>query len=278
MLKRGTLLLMLSAIALGGAVLLLENQAGPQSEESPNDATEAAASEKLFPFEEDEVEQFSVTRQQSDAAAEGEETLSFVKNDEGTWQMSVPQEAMAEGGAIAFLLFQVATPDALPVFVNANNLEEFGLAEPESTVAITANGNEYLLHVGGLDFLGDKRYVEAIEEPDDSATNQADADADEQTKIYAISGSIINAVNRPSADWLLVDDTSTAPEQESETSEGETSEGELSEGEASENEALPVQAPTATEADSTDAIAPNQASEGPSDETSADVPTEDTAE
>ncbi len=213
MLKRGTLLLLLSAIALGGAVLLLENQSSSQSTESASGGTEeTAASEKLFPFEEEEIEQFSITRLQSNVDAEGtvtedaaEEKLSFRKNDDGTWQMTAPEEAMAEGGAIAFLLSQVTTPAAVPVIVEASNLEEFGLAEPESTVLLTANGREYRLRVGGLDFLGDKRYVEAIELPTDSA-EQTNESRDKALTIYAISGGIVNAVNRPTADWLLVVD------------------------------------------------------------------------
>ena len=146
MLKRGTLLLLLSAIALGGAVLLLENQTGPRSPEQASGDVQTTDSEKLFPFEEDEVEQFSVTRQLEASAAEQSknqtnETLSFVKTESGTWEMTAPEAAKAEGGAIAFLLSQVSTPTAVPVSVKANNLEEFGLAEPEATVSITANGS-----------------------------------------------------------------------------------------------------------------------------------------
>jgi len=228
MLKRGTLLLMLSAIALGGAVLLLENQSEPGSVETANSPADVAESEKLLPFEEEDVEQFSVTRAQLDAeAANGEssaeekdvakEVLTFVKSDEGTWQMAEPRAARAEGGAIAFLLSQVATPDALPVFVDADNLEEFGLASPESTVSLTANGSGYLLHIGSLDFLGDRRYVQAIEATEDSpntAAEPANESTDEMLKIYAISGNIINAVNRPTEDWLVIDASEEEPVEE----------------------------------------------------------------
>lgn len=229
MLKRGTLLLLLSAIALGGAVLLLENQVGPRSPEQASGDVQTTESEKLFPFEEDEVEQFSVTRQLEAPAAEQseeqtKETLSFVKTESGTWEMTAPEAAKAEGGAIAFLLSQVSTPTAVPVSVKANNLEEFGLAEPEATVSITANGSEYALYVGAPDFQGDKRYVQTIEMPAEQAAQPSSTDAEKSLKIYAISGSIISAVTRPTEDWLLANDDTTESTEETEPTAGSDSE------------------------------------------------------
>lgn len=274
MLKRGTLLLLLSAIALGGAVLLLENKSGPRSQERENSEVEAA-SEKLFPFEEEEIEQFSVVRQQdavdTEASTEesgAKETLSFVKADDETWQMTAPEEAMAEGGAIAFLLSQVTTPEAVPVLVDADNLEEFGLAEPASTVSLTANGREYLLHVGGLDFLGDKRYVQAVEV---SADEPESADLDESLKIYAISGGIINAVNRPTAEWLAIDATAIEDATEADATEADDAEeSDAAEAEQPDAEASPeapspdepateASEPAASESESLDTEEPNEA-------------------
>ncbi|MEM9150456.1 MAG: DUF4340 domain-containing protein [Cyanobacteria bacterium P01_F01_bin.3] len=230
MLKRGTLLLLLSAIALGGAVILIENQVGPRStEQAAGGDVQTTDSEKLFPFEEDEVEQFSVTRQLEAPAAEQseeqtKETLSFVKTESGTWEMTAPEAAKAEGGAIAFLLSQVSTPTAVPVSVKANNLEEFGLAEPEATVSITANGSEYALYVGAPDFQGDKRYVQTIEMPAEQAAQPSSTDAEKSLKIYAISGSIISAVTRPTEDWLLANDDTTESTEETEPTAGSDSE------------------------------------------------------
>jgi len=234
MLSRGTLLLLVSAIALTGGVLLFENRSGS----NPTDIAEGAdaeSSEKLFPIEEEDIEAFTVIRRadttSNDTTSDNTtsdssqiEELSFLKNDDGTWQMTSPEEAIAESGAIAFLLSQLTSPTARSVSVEAEaetgeaeteeaeteegastNLGEFGLAEPDYSVSFTANGKDYLLHVGGLDFAGDRRYVQAlIVQPDTDPAEETPALA---TNIYAVPGGMLNAVNRPTEEWLVADET-----------------------------------------------------------------------
>ncbi|MGB3570893.1 MAG: hypothetical protein WA783_07570 [Phormidesmis sp.] len=222
MLSRGTLLLLVSAIALTGGVLLFENRSGS----NPTDIAEGAdaeSSEKLFPIEEEDIEAFTVIRRADTTPDSSQiEELSFLKNDDGTWKMTSPEEAIAESGAIAFLLSQLTSATARPVPVEAKKtaeteeanpeegtstiLGEFGLAEPDYSVSFTANGKDYLLHVGSLDFAGDRRYVQAL-------TVQPDTDPDEETPalatdIYAVPGGMLNAVNRPTEEWLVADQTS----------------------------------------------------------------------
>ena len=219
MLKRGTWLLLLSAIALTGGVLLLENNSGPRTEET---ASNEIATEPLFSFEEKDIEQFSVVREDIGSGIESGEELSFVKGDDGNWEMTVPESAIAQNGAIAFLLSQVTTTNARPVATESEteldsnatedatedateSLEPYGLAEPTATLSLTANSSDYQLYVGGPDFAGDQRYVQAIE---DNAT-EADSGAEARTasNIYLISGDIITAINRPTEEWLLNDET-----------------------------------------------------------------------
>ncbi|MEO1389148.1 MAG: hypothetical protein AAFV85_17565 [Cyanobacteria bacterium J06634_6] len=222
MLKRGTWLLLLSAIALTGGVLLLENRSGDRPE---NTASNELATEKLFPFEEEDIEQFSVVR----ASAEGQEdsddeALSFVKGDDGNWEMTVPESAIAQNGAIAFLLSQVTTTNAKPVAIEPDadsnsdatadateSLEPFGLADPTATLSLTANGSDYQLLIGGLDFAGNQRYVQAIESPSAEPADLIEMPTEMPTasSIYLISGDIITAIERPTEDWLLQDEATT---------------------------------------------------------------------
>ncbi|MEO0886659.1 MAG: hypothetical protein AAFY54_12080 [Cyanobacteria bacterium J06648_10] len=226
MLKRGTWLLLLSAIALTGGVLLLENRSGDRPEDT---ASNELATEKLFPFEEEDIEQFSVVR----ASAEGQEdsddeALSFVKGDDGNWEMTVPErlpdKAIAQNGAIAFLLSQVTTTNAKPVAIEPDadsnsdatadateSLEPFGLADPTATLSLTANGSDYQLLIGGLDFAGNQRYVQAIESPSAEPADSIEMPTEMPTasSIYLISSDIITAIERPTEDWLLQDEATT---------------------------------------------------------------------
>lgn len=217
MLKRKTLGLLFSAIALTGGVVLLENHSRPQQASTPSSPTagitDSEAQEKLFPIEEKDIDQFSLSRvanpKEDNAAGTETETekLSFTKDDDGTWQMTEPENALAESAAIAFLLNQLTNPSARAVTTDAadtRSLEEFGLTQPNYTIVLSENGNEYTVLVGGLDFAQDKRYVQTTA---NKATEDSEEPADTSPKIYVISGGIINAVNRPTSEWLAVDDT-----------------------------------------------------------------------
>ena len=197
-LNRGTLILMGCAIAFGGAVLLLENR--PKAENSASSDAESElvsnasqdTGKLMFPFAEADVESFKLSRPN--------ETLTFSKDKDGFWQMSSPQVAPAEEGAIAFLLNQLTSTSARSLEVAPATLERFGLAEPEATIDLVANGQPYQFLVGDADFTGDRRYVRAIATAADEQAN--DKKTAETVEIHLVSGSITNAVNRPTEEWL----------------------------------------------------------------------------
>ena len=198
MLKRGTVLLLLGAIALGSGVLLLESrQRPPADKRSAADSLSTSASgeaiggdkegdkKPIFPFAEADVESLTVKRPDG--------TLAFSKSADGTWQMTEPQKQMAESGAIAFLLDEITRPTVRTLSVKPDTLSDFGLANPNTTVTLVANGSTYQLAVGSDDFTGDKLYVQATEpEPKSS----------DSVEVYLVSGGLKNAVNRPTSGWL----------------------------------------------------------------------------
>ncbi|MEL6855251.1 MAG: DUF4340 domain-containing protein, partial [Cyanobacteria bacterium J06607_13] len=239
MLNRGTLVLLVSAIALGGAVLLFENRqtdnvqvADPGATADSIVAGEEGAGEKLFPFEEEDIEQFSLTRFAE--SEEDTEELAFEKQDDGTWQMTMPRQAMAEGGAIAFLLSQLTSPASRTLTVEADTLEEFGLSDPEATIVLSVEGADYTFYLGGSDFSGDRRYAQAV-------GSEADTGEEPTTTVHVLSGGIETAINRPTAEWLVVEASPEAEPAETESSEAESSEAESSEAESSEAESPSAQ-------------------------------------
>ncbi len=253
MLSRGTLWLLVSAIALTGGVLLFENRSGS----NPTDVADSAngadveSNKKLFPIEEEDIEAFTVTREADTTSDSSQvEELSFIKNDDNTWQMTSPEEAIAESGAIAFLLSQLTSATARPVTIEAEtaeaeessgaSLEEFGLAEPDHSVSFTASNQEYLLYVGGLDFAGDKRYVQTSTVQTDAAA-KTDPETSPETaalaaNIYAVPSGLLNAVNRPTKEWLVTDETNAPATAEDSSAVDESTDVDESTTEESEEE------------------------------------------
>lgn len=214
MLKRSTLLLLTGAIALGGGVLLFENFQSRARDEAALNNRAQGDGERLFPFAEDTVESFVVIR--------ANETLAFSKDETGTWTMNKPQQATAEEGTITFLLSQLTSSATRTLTLETQEeLADFGLAEPTITVDLTAEGQPYQLMVGNRDFSGDKRYVRTLAKPistdpatnpsTDTSTNTTNTtsppnDITELLKIHVVPDSIFNAVNRPSSDWLRLEE------------------------------------------------------------------------
>lgn len=238
MLNRGTVLLLVSAIALGGGVLLLTSRDASRSlsDDGNSGVVGESQGELIFSFAEEDIELFSLTRM---IEADESEVLSFNKDESGFWQMSQPETGEAEGGAIAFLLSQLTATSTSTIDAQPDNLEEFGLADPIATIALQANGKDYLVNVGGADFTSSQRYITATEQIAD-ATNPSTTDGDSETDnadgaepitIHVVSASIVNAVNRQTADWLVsesatdeasdadVDDSEPASDSEADSTE-----------------------------------------------------------
>ena len=202
-LNRGTLVLAGCAIAFGGAVLLIENRPDNVADsDSLNDESAlvnspAETGELMFPFAEADIESFTLSRPG--------ETLAFSKDENGFWQMSAPQVAEAEGGAIAFLLNQLTNVTARSLSIAPDTLEKFDLIEPDVSIDLIAEGKPYQLLLGGADFTGDQRYVRAVN-PDEETT-----DTPETINIHLVSGGITSAVDRPTEEWLVEPEANSEP-------------------------------------------------------------------
>lgn len=213
-LNRGTLVLIGCAIALGGAVLLIENRDDTATDitepETELASTSQETGEFMFPFAESDIESFTLSRP--------DEVLTFDKDEDGFWRMSAPQDAEAEGGAIAFLLNQLTSTAVRSLDVAPDTLERFNLITPEVTIDLVAEGQPYQFLIGDADFTGDQRYVRAI------ATAEAEEEDPETIDIHLVSGSITNAVERPTEEWLVSPEADDSSEEAEESAPSEASE------------------------------------------------------
>ena len=213
MLNRRTLLLLVIAIALGGGVLLFESSDHADRAQNAAETTGETQGKPLLPFEENAITQFTLTRpEQGD--------LTLVKDESGVWEMSAPEEQVAEDGAIAFLLSQLTRPSNRVINVDSRSLADFGLDNPAATVTLEATPPEaqkstYELRLGDADFGGKQHYVQVInlssESADVSTGNEESSDDKDSSRIeiHLVSGEIVDALKRPASEWISAEDEET---------------------------------------------------------------------
>lgn len=187
--QRSTVILVGVALLLGAGVLIAESQrTGP----SPTASQTGDRGGPVFPFAETDVTALAVER-------DGE-TLRFERDDDNNWQMVAPDNALAEPGAVAFLLSRLNTDSPLQrVTMAADDIEAFGLADPQGRVDITlADGTEHRLWLGGPDFSGNANY--ALIDPPDPWPPTAPSG---EYAVLVVTRDVANGINRPLAEWKM---------------------------------------------------------------------------
>jgi hypothetical protein len=209
--QRSTLILVGVAFLLGAGVLIAESLRSQPG--SPTAQTDSAGS--ILTFDEGDVATLIVDR--------GNETLIFERDDEGNWQMVEPENALAEPGAVAFLLSRLNTDSPLQtVTMTADQATDFGFNAPLGIVAVGLNdGTEHELILGGPDFSGNANYAIIDPEPWPPA-------AGTDYSVLVVTRDVANGINRPLAEWLMPVET---PESEG----GEEDAATPGEGESLEN-------------------------------------------
>jgi hypothetical protein len=227
--QRSTIILVGVAFLLGAGVLIAESQ----RTRSPESATQSESTEPILTFEETDVVTLAIDR--------GNETLIFEQDDTGDWQMVEPEEALAEPGAIAFLLSRLNTDSPLQtVTMEPDQITEFGFSAPVGIATVTLqDGTEHELILGGPDFSGGANY--AIVDPDPWPP-----EAGQDTSVLVVTRDVANGINRPLEEWKMPVETPDPEVQEDDATlpgGGETPE------DAAELESPPASpaAPDATE-------------------------------
>jgi hypothetical protein len=187
-LKRGTVVLVGVALLLGAGVLMGELR----QSRAPESARVSDGVGPVFTFAETDVATVTVER-------DGE-TLSFEGDGEGNWQMTTPENLVAEPGAVAFLLSRLNTDAPLQrVTMAADQIQDFGLDQPQGKVTVTLqDGTEHVLILGGPDFSGNANYamVDPAEPwPPENPTDEYEG--------LVVTRDVANGINRPLEEWKM---------------------------------------------------------------------------
>jgi hypothetical protein len=185
-LQRSTLILVGVAFLLGAGVLIAESQRS----QSPSLTAETASIAPIFTFAESDVATLTVDR--------GTETLIFEQDADGNWQMTAPEAALAEPGAVAFLLSRLNTDSPLQtVTMTADQAADFGFNAPVGIVTVTLkDGTEHELILGGPDFSGSANY--AVIDPDPWPPAEG-----KDYSVLVVTRDVANGINRPIKEWLM---------------------------------------------------------------------------
>ncbi|TVQ10453.1 MAG: hypothetical protein EA368_07375 [Leptolyngbya sp. DLM2.Bin27] len=206
--QRSTLILVGVAFLLGAGVLIAESQRSQPG--SPTAQTDTAG--PIFTFAESDVATLTIDR--------GNETLVFELDADGNWQMLEPETALAEPGAVAFLLSRLITDSALQtVTMTADQAADFGFNAPVGIVTVGLNdGTEHELILGGPDFSGSADY--AVIDPDPWPP-----EAGIEYSVLVVTRDVANGINRPFEEWLMpveTPDTEAGEDGAATPGEGET--------------------------------------------------------
>jgi hypothetical protein len=148
--RKSTLLLVLLAAALGGAVWYFEFKRAQPAEDA------ATASKPLFSFKQEDITALTLTR--------GSEALALEKRGE-MWRLTQPLDAATDAGAVDTLLSSLAfgrinrtiavAPPGSP-----ETLKGYGLDAPAVTLEIKLkSGAAHRLRLGAKDFTGGNVYA-----------------------------------------------------------------------------------------------------------------------
>jgi hypothetical protein len=210
-LQRGTIVLLLLALSLGGAVYWLERRRPAQPEAS------SSQDQPIFSFQEDQVQALQIETPQ--------QVLGFVRGSEAAtpvpevpaasgevpqlpdlpqttdWRMQQPVQAPAQDASVAYLLNLMATARAdRTLRVPTSRRGEFGFDKPLATVKVTLQDQtHHQLVLGQFNF--DQSYLYAVADPPASLT-----DPSAQTlEVLLVPTVFETAVNRPLTEWQQPD-------------------------------------------------------------------------
>ncbi len=192
-LQRSTLILLLIALGLSGAVYIFEIRESEQQEKV------AAQKEQIFTFSADDVQSFTVT---TSAQTITVERIAEAETDSlSPWKLTRPVQVIANPASVNLLLNQlVKSQTDLTTNTGIRKLQIleteraiYGLDNPQTTVEVTLKDNTtHRLIFGKRDFNGRSIYSQINPE---SAT--------EKQSILVIPSEILTAIEQPLEDWEM---------------------------------------------------------------------------
>ena len=181
-LQRTTLILLFLALGLGGFVYFYEIQGASQRQ------VVAAKEQQIFSFEEKQVQSLIVNTKG--------QRLKFERQDKAgkpTWLMTSPNVTPASDASILYLMdLLVKGKSNRTIQVPAEQLEQYGLAQPQATVEVKLNNQRiHQLILGKPDF--NRSFLYAQADPLTKPTGSVN--------VLLVSTDFGNAVNRSLSEW-----------------------------------------------------------------------------
>jgi hypothetical protein len=174
--KPTTLFLVLTALLMGGIVMVAGNQSQPEQSERQ--------AQKLFSFEEKQVQALTLKTQLR--------SLKFERDKGGKWQMLEPDKAAASDASIAYLLNLLNGNSDRTFTAAAADQQSFSFQQPLATIDVTLNDQKtHRLLLGGYDF--NRSFIYALVDPPATLTGEL--------TVFLASPSFESAVNRPLEEW-----------------------------------------------------------------------------
>ncbi|MDY7004269.1 MAG: DUF4340 domain-containing protein [Cyanobacteriota bacterium] len=180
--KRTTLTLILTALALGGFVYFYEIRGKQQQAELQEQQ------KQVFNFESEEIQAITI-KQES-------EILTLTKDEnaeEKTWKITAPVEKEADLPTVEFLLDQITgLKSDRSINTPVSQLSEYGLEKPEITVEIKLQDDKTRrLFLGKPDFDGNSIYSQV----------EAEGEPPKEVSVLLLSVNFKNVLTKPVAEW-----------------------------------------------------------------------------
>lgn len=194
-LQRTTLILLLLALGLGGFVYFYEVQGASQQQIAKDQK------QQIFSFEQEQVQSFTVKTK--------EQALSFERKDnvgKPIWQMKAPSNTLASDASVSYLMdLLVKGKSNRTIQVAADQLQEYGLAQPQATIEINLkNQQTHQLILGKPDFNRNFLYAQA----DPPAKPNGNVD------VLLVTTDFENAINRQLSEWKSQDTNQSSSSEE----------------------------------------------------------------
>lgn len=194
-LKRSTVILMITALALTGFVYIFEIQGKVKQEQVK------AKQQQLFSFPKEELNSFTITTPVQTISLERVTNPEEVKKS--AWKITSPVQEFANEAAVDYFINELLKNQSIAsdptsgiqnLTVFSDKLLDYGLDKPQHKLELQLkNQTTHQLFIGKPDFRGDSLYAQLDPNPTPPKTIQ----------ILTISDDILTALNRPVEEWKI---------------------------------------------------------------------------
>ncbi len=202
--KRTTLILMLTALVLGGFVYLYEIRGKQQQTETQE------KQKQVFNFDSEQIQTITI-KQESETL-----TLKINKEaEEKAWNITAPVEKKADLQTVEFLLYELTNLKSdRSISTSISRLSEYGLEKPEITLEVQLkDGKNIRLFLGQPDFNGNFIYSQL----------EPEGEPPEEVSVLLLSVNFKNVLTKPVSEWekLEISDEEKTEEEEKSTEKKE---------------------------------------------------------